>query len=323
MQKISATKACRLDVFLSEVLNESRAQIANLIKNSCVFVNDRAQEKPSFKLKINDEIAFKKPPQEEKGQIHYPVDFDIKVLFEDEDVLVLNKPPNLTVHGASSVKEATLIDFLMAKNYALSTLGGKLRAGLVHRLDKGTSGAIIIAKNNAAHQHLSTQLQERSMGRFYLALVDLPLKDNALVEKPLARNPHNRLKKLAFKLESAPKGAKMAKSAFINLLSSKDFSLIAAKLFTGRTHQIRAHLESLNRHILGDTLYGYKAKFKGRVMLHAYFIYFLHPKTQEKICIKAPFYDDFNTILKSHFTQGEIDEKTSLEFISSSFDAFI
>lgn len=122
------------------------------------------------------------------------MDFDIDVLYEDEDLLVLNKPSNLVVHGASSVKNATLVDWLIEK-YTLSNLGGEIRAGLVHRLDKDTSGAILIAKNNFTHQKLSEQLADKSMGRIYLALIDLPLKeDKIIVEKFLMRSPSNAIK---------------------------------------------------------------------------------------------------------------------------------
>ncbi|KGI56374.1 RluA family pseudouridine synthase [Campylobacter sp. MIT 97-5078] len=327
MQKILVSEISRLDIFLSKNLQQSRHQIATLIKNGGVKVNDHLELKPSFKLKINDEINVRRLETSPK-QSKFDFDFDINVLYEDEDLLVLNKPPKLVVHAALSVKEATLVDYLLAKNYALSTLGGELRAGLVHRLDKDTSGAILIAKNNATHKALSEQLLDKSMGRLYLALSDLPLKENyILVEKALARNPHNRLKKIALDPQKANlNGAKSAKSAFINLLIKEDKTspaLIAAKLFSGRTHQIRAHLESLNRHILGDELYGFKGVKYERVMLHAYFLYFMHPKSQKKLCIKAPIYDDFYTILQTYFTQGELDEKTSFESIHSAFNACI
>lgn len=423
----------------------------------------------------------------------YPINFDVAVLYEDEDVLVLNKPPNVICHGANSVREATLVDWLFARGYALSSLGGAARAGLVHRLDKGTSGALIVAKHNAAHAALAKQLSTRTLGRFYLALTDLPLKeDKMLVELSLVRSSSNRLKKKAVQSAS---GARFAKSAFVNLLRggeqsaensrfgvnlasknagnsnllvnldnknaenshfrvnldnkntenssshmnldnqnseftanlsenlrqkpiitkeflgenakfslnssdkstknseflqnhgdkfgakfsdkfnrsrefnanqnndfsqnhgdkftknsdfhtnlSKNFSqnnefsansadigkkkgvklgrsvnLIAAKLFTGRTHQIRAHLESLNRHILGDTLYGYKGRECGRVMLHAYFLHFLQPRTGEQIFVRAPLFSDFAALLESNFNKGEIDEKLELDYIKQLF----
>lgn len=320
MQKIYADEALRLDIFLAKHLKQSRSQIAGLIKNKGIRLNNKICDKSAYKLKIGDELEVLELIAD-KPTANYKPNFDIEILYEDEDLLVINKPAGVVVHSAASVKEATLVDWLLAKNYTLSTLNGQIRAGLVHRLDKGTSGAMIIAKNNATHQFLSKQLLDKSMGRFYLALINLPLKDDIIIiEKPLARSPKNRLKKITLKEKS--KGSKEAKSAFVNLLSQNAINLIAAKLFTGRTHQIRAHLESLNRHILGDELYGYKGKKVDRVMLHSYFLYFTHPKKGEKFFIKAPIYNDFSMIL-NEFDKGVLDEKTSLDYIKHCFSACI
>lgn len=320
MQNFLSDENIRLDVFLARKLEQSRAQIASLIENGGVCINGKIQKKNSFKLKIADEICVKVLPQTEVNT-RYEINFELEILYEDEDLLVLNKIPRLSVHGASSIKEATLVDWLVSKNYTLSNLGGELRAGLVHRLDKDTSGAIIIAKNNFSHQRLSKQLQDKTLGRIYLALIDLPLKeDRIIVDKALARCVRNPVKKGV--ANGSTKGAKSAKSAFVNLLNSGDFTLVGAKLFTGRTHQIRAHLASLNRHILGDTLYGYKVETDLRVMLHAYFLYFIHPKTKEKIFVKAPLMSDFEKILLKKFSIGEINEKTSLEFLLTLFNSF-
>ena len=317
-----ANELCRLDVFLSKSLKFSRNQVEKLIKESGVFVNDALQKKASFKLKIDDKILVRLPEIKEKSA-KFAVNFDVEVLYEDEDLLVLNKPSNLVVHSACSVKEATLVDWLVDKGYSLSNLNGELRAGLLHRLDKGTSGAIVIAKNNLSHAFLAKQLLDKSMGRFYLALIDLPLKDDKmLVQKALVRSSSNRLKKMALREGLSLSHMKEAKSAFVNLLSEDGVNLIAAKLFTGRTHQIRAHLESLNRHILGDTLYGYKGEAYARVMLHSYFVYFIHPRKKEKIFVKAPMHIDFMQIL-TKLKKRDIDEKTSLSFIKSCFDTFL
>lgn len=311
----------RLDVFISKKLNFSRNQVEKLIKENGIFVNDILQKKTSFKLKLNDKINIKLP-EIKNNSAKFAVDFDIEIIYEDDDILVLNKPANLVVHGADTVKEATLVDWLIEKKYTLSNLNGDIRAGLLHRLDKGTSGAIVIAKNNKTHYFLAKQLLDKSMGRFYLALIDLPLKDDKMiVEKALVRSSSNRLKKIALKEGLNVNGMKDAKSAFVNLLSQDGVNLIAAKLFTGRTHQIRAHLESLNRHILGDVLYGYKEKNYPRVMLHSYFVYFMHPIKNEQIFVKAPLHNDFIQILEK-IKKKDIDEKTSLAFIESCFNTF-
>ncbi|EHD9159245.1 RluA family pseudouridine synthase [Campylobacter jejuni] len=321
MQTFLVDENSRLDVFLAKKLNQSRNQVALLIEKDCVQVNDKIQDKNSFKLKNGDIISIASLKLYDEIKPQFEVDFDIDVLYEDEDLLVLNKPSNLVVHGASSVKNATLVDWLIEKKYTLSNLGGEIRAGLVHRLDKDTSGAILIAKNNFTHQRLSEQLADKSMGRIYLALIDLPLKeDKIIVEKFLMRSPSNAIKKIAIDKEN--KFSKNAKSAFINVVKTENLTLMAAKLFTGRTHQIRAHLASLNRHVLGDSLYGYKGKYDCRIMLHAYFLYFIHPKTKEQIFVKAPLMEDFKNIMFEQINLGENDEKISLEFLLEFFNSF-
>ncbi|AXP08256.1 RluA family pseudouridine synthase [Campylobacter hepaticus] len=322
MQTFLVDENSRLDVFLAKKLNQSRNQIALLIKKDCIQVNGKIQNKNSFKLKNEDILLVMDLKSCDELKPCFEVDFDIDILYEDEDLLVLNKPADLIVHGANSVKKATLVDWLIDKKYTLSNLGGEIRAGLVHRLDKDTSGAILIAKNNFTHQRLSEQLIDKSMGRIYLALIDLPLKeDKIIIEKFLMRSFSNAIKKIATDKEN--KFTKSAKSAFINIVKTENISLIAAKLFTGRTHQIRAHLASLNRHILGDDLYGYKGRYDCRIMLHAYFLYFIHPKTKEQIIVKAPLMDDFKKLMFDQINLGENDEKISLRFLLESFDSFI
>lgn len=318
MQNFLVDEVLRLDIFIAKITQQSRSNVASLIKNNCVLVNDKVQNKNSFKLKIGDKLTLI-PPNPVSKDIKFEANFEIEVLFEDEDILILNKPSHLVVHPAPSVKEATLVDWLIQKKYTLSNLGGEIRAGLVHRLDKETSGAIIIAKNNLSHQKLSLQLQDKSLGRIYLALIDLPLKEaKIMVDKALIRCPSHRIKKMA--VENHIQGAKEAQSAFVSVLSEGETHLIAAKLFSGRTHQIRAHLASLNRHILGDELYGYRGRENLRIMLHAYFVYFIHPKTQEKIYIKAPLMSDFKQILEEKLFLGENDEKIALHSLLNLFD---
>ena len=229
--------------------------------------------------------------------------------------MVLNKPSGVIVHGAPSVNEATLVDWLKKQNISLSTISGEERHGIVHRIDKGTSGLIVIAKTNDAHIRLSKQLEDKTMGRYYLAIIDLPLKDDIIVEKPIARNPNNRLK-MGIVL-----GGKTAKTAFYKLALSKNskYELITAKLFTGRTHQIRVHLESLQRHILGDILYGFKGnidKIK-RVYLHAYSLYLKHPFTGKNINFSCTLPEDMKNFCKEQFNEEDYSEKISNEFISN------
>ena len=312
-------KAGRLDVIMSKNLSLPRNQIEQLIKQVGVKVGTKDVKKCSFKLKAEDIIEYDFV-QAVKEKENYKVNFDIEVLYEDEDILVINKPPFITVHPAPSVKEATVVDWLIKRGVSLSTISGDERHGIVHRIDKGTSGALVIAKNNKAHLGLSSQLVDKSMGRYYLAIVDIPLKEDIIIDKPIARNRNNRLKM------DVVAGGRKSKSSFCKLALGKDEKkeLIGAKLFTGRTHQIRVHLSSLSRHVLGDDLYGFKSQNSKieRVMLHAYILYLKHPITGEFMQVIAPPFEDFENILKKYFNKDEIDEKMDSSYIIKRFSTF-
>ena len=305
----------RLDKVLTNKINQSRNQVEQLIKEGLVSVNDKIVIKTGYKLSIDDIVgySFREPIPKEK----VIVDFDVEIIYEDDVMMVVNKPSGLVVHPAPSVKEATLVDWLIQKGISLSTISGEERHGIVHRIDKETTGALVIAKTNEAHQKLSLQLQDKSMGRYYLALVDYPLKQSGIVEKPIGRNRKNRLK-----MDIVPEG-KYAKSAFYKISESDvNVELLAVKLFTGRTHQIRVHLNSLGRHILGDVLYGFKSKKDtiNRVLLHAYKLYLIHPSTGLKMEFVAPMFPDMQDFIYRKFNQGEIDEKINPNIIDGYFN---
>ena len=534
MDNLIAQCSERLDVFLSSQLGISRNQISSLIKSAAVRVDGAVQTKPGYKLSAGELVHIDYPAPAPQQTSAERLNFDVEILYEDEDLLVVNKPAGLTVHPAASVKEPTLVDWLKSRGYLLSTLGGELRAGIVHRLDKLTSGALLVAKNNAAHAALSAQLSDKSMGRIYLALIDLPLKEPCVIERPIARNPANRLKmgivpsgrsaKSAFyeilsgaeltelqnsaqkrdkilnasdgtaagkgagadKISAADKilavnagasrilaankismgatdkilavdkisdattgadkilsasrdadtskisatdastrgneilnadpargedeisttgasasknarmdeilndyagednaeeisnncmqstdkipipstdkipssradnadkipssrtgnagnvdstdkiltadmsvdqtrAARLAENKFLNFknpaqnqnlppISLKSFNLVAAKLFTGRTHQIRVHLSSINRHILGDHLYGFKSENAkiSRILLHAYLLYFIHPRSGKEVKICAGLPSEFLNFTTNQKVKDEIYEK--------------
>jgi len=294
IRKFVAKNQERVDKFLSKELNVSRNQIESLIKHSLVKVNSKIIQKGGVKLKIGDiiEVEIK---EAKKQKEKYEVNFDIPILYEDDDLLVINKPPGIVVHPAPSVKEATVVDWLKTKNISLSTIAGEERYGIVHRIDKETSGALLIAKNNKTHEFLSNQLKDKTMGRYYFMLLNEPLKEAKCVDKEIARNPKNRLK-MAY-----VKNGKSAKTLFVPVYEN----LTAAKLFTGRTHQIRVHLTTIGRYILGDELYGKKTQNISRVMLHAYELYFIHPNGQ-KLSIIAPMFDDFKKLLPKGFKDEKI-----------------
>ena len=311
---VVANSSGRLDKILSEVIKVSRNQVEKLIKEGYVTVDGKSVVKGSFKVKEGQEICYSLPKSEVLE--FEDVDFDIEILYEDDDVLVLNKPAGLVVHPAPSVKEATLVDWLRKKGVRLSTISGEERNGIVHRLDKDTTGAILVAKNNFAHDALSRQLQDRSMGRYYLAVINHPLKENLIVNKPIARNPKNRLKM------AIVDGGRESKTAFAKIaLSDNGHELVAMKLFSGRTHQIRVHLTALGRYILGDKLYGAKScKHSGGMLLHAYILYFLHPQDGRMVEIKAPLQIEMKSYIQQHFDKEILDEKLENEQIKSCFN---
>ncbi len=304
MNNFTTATSGRIDKILAKELDVSRNQVEKLVKDGYVFVNDKSITKTSFKVTEGDEVTY--TFKEAEKRVAPPIDFDVEILYEDDSLLVVNKPSGLVVHPAPSVKEPTLVDWLIHKGISLSTISGEERHGIVHRIDKETTGALVIAKNNKTHESLSKQLQDKSMGRYYLALIDCPLKDDTVVDKPIGRNPKNRLM-----MSVVPEG-KTAKTAFVKLLTSPyNIELIAAKLFTGRTHQIRVHLNTLGRHILGDDLYGFKTKRDkiSRVNLHAYLLYLVHPESGEKMEFIAPLFDDMKLYLSKNFDQSDVDDK--------------
>ncbi|HIP18887.1 MAG TPA: RluA family pseudouridine synthase [Sulfurovum sp.] len=313
-EKFITVKAGRIDKVLAQELDISRNQIEKLVKDELVSVNDKTITKTSFKVVEGDEISYAFKEAEKREAVE--IDFDVEVLYEDEYLLVINKPSGLVVHPAPSVKEATLVDWLVKKGISLSTISGEERHGIVHRIDKETTGALVVAKDNKTHEALSEQLQDKSMGRYYLALIDSPLKEDVVVDKPIGRNPNNRLKM------GVVQHGKSAKTAFKKLLETgHGTELIAAKLFTGRTHQIRVHLNTLGRHILGDDLYGFKSKRDkiSRVNLHAYLLYLTHPINGKKMEFTAPLFDDMKRYMAKYFDTEALSEKIDPSALDAAF----
>ena len=310
-------EAERLDTFLASQIGQTRSQIAQLIKQECVYVEDKKVTRPGVKLKAGQNIKVEFPELKSKPALD--VDFDVEILYEDDDVLVINKPSGVTVHPAPSVKEATLVDWLKHKGIRLSTISGEERHGIVHRLDKGTSGSMVIAKNNESHEFLSQQLQDKTMGRYYLAVLNPPLKENiTTIEKNIGRSQHNRLKM------ACTETGKYAKTQFSTLSLSEDENtqFVACKLFTGRTHQIRVHLENINRHIIGDHIYAVapKQEKSERILLHAYIIYFIHPTTKEKVSFVAGLDETMKDYIYKKFNSEQIDEVMETSYIFNSFN---
>lgn len=301
MSKIIASKNERIDIFLANELNETRSKVSSLIKDKNVLVNNK-EIKCSYKLNIGDEIKINYP-EIKNTRIKFQVNFDVKIIYEDEHILVVNKPSGVATHGASSLKEASLVEWLLEKNYKLADINGNVRAGIVHRLDKDTSGIMVVAKSNEAYLKLAEQIKNRQIDRIYLAITNLSINTKS-IEKYIKRNDKNRLKMQALSKDECIKkyGAnnerwgKWAKTYFLNLFNKEEKNLIAAKLVSGRTHQIRVHLASINRFILGDTIYS--KIYAKRLMLHSFLLRFNHPINNNAMCFIAECDDDFKECLK-------------------------
>jgi len=279
----------RLDLFLVKSLpGFSRSHIQRLIRAGFVRV-EGASTQPRQSVQSGDEIEVTEPPPE-KIQIE-PEAIPLTILYEDDDLIVINKPPGMTVHPGPGHREHTLVNALLHHCSTLSGIGGKERPGIVHRLDKETSGCLVVAKNDLAHRELSKQFAARAVEKIYLALVAGKLrKETGVIENKIGRHPVHRQRMSA----SSPRG-RAAKTEYRVVRSSEQASLIECKLHTGRTHQIRVHLHHLGNPVLGDKVYAPRfAKDFPRQMLHAWKLGFHHPRTGEWKNFQAPLPDDFN-----------------------------
>ncbi|HSV63370.1 MAG TPA: RluA family pseudouridine synthase [Chthoniobacterales bacterium] len=278
----------RLDRVLAQLLPDfSRSRLQTLIRDGFVTVNGKAA-RPRDSVRGGNVIEWREP---EVTKIEsQPEAMDLEILFEDDDLLVINKPAGLVVHPGAGHQQHTLVNALLAHCKNLSVIGGKERPGIVHRLDKETSGVLVVAKNDATHRDLSKQFADRTTGKTYLALVaGQPRKSFGTIDAPIARHPVHRQR-----MSIARRGGRAARTDYRVLDSTGKLSLVECVIHSGRTHQIRIHLHHLGHPVLGDKLYGGKrAGNFPRQMLHAWKLTFRHPRTSESLSFTAPIPNDF------------------------------
>jgi len=291
---VSANEAkLRLDQFLAKRLPEfSRSRLQQLIRGGFVRLND-STSRPRQIVRAGDKIELTEPPLEKIETL--PEQIPLEVLFEDNDLIVINKPAGLVVHPGAGHREHTLVNALLNHCATLSGIGGKERPGIVHRLDKETSGCLVVAKNDATHQDLSKQFAARTVEKIYLALVAGKLRKPAgVIEEKIGRHPVHRRRMSATTLRG-----RAAKTEYRAVRSSDRATLIECRLHSGRTHQIRVHLHHLGHPVLGDKVYAPRlAKDFPRQMLHAWKLGFRHPRTEEWKNFEAPLPPDFATAIR-------------------------
>ncbi len=281
----------RLDLFLARQMPDwSRSQIQRLIRDGLVTVGAAAAKKPGEEIAAGSRISVR---AEREGLRAVAEDLPLAVVYEDADLLVVNKPAGMVVHVGAGVKSGTLVNALLGRVKSLSGEGGELRPGIVHRLDKMTSGLVIVAKNDAAHHRLSEQFKSREVHKTYLALVHGRVAaERGEISKPVGRDPRRRTR-----MKTGGIAAREAVTKYRVLRRAGPFTLVEAMPQTGRTHQIRVHLASLGHPVVGDTTYGAptRLRFEGReeptlarTFLHAAMLEFSHPVTGAPLGFEAP-----------------------------------
>ena len=293
-------KGERIDVFLSEKMQKTRSSIAKAIEEEHVKRNGEIVRKAGVKLESGDVIDIEfteaKPISAEAENI------PVNIVYEDADIVVVNKPQGMVTHPASGSPSGTLVNALLYNISDLSGINGEIRPGIVHRLDKDTSGLLVVAKNDDAHLSLSKQISQKKALRYYYALVEGVIsKDEGEIDKNIARSKKDRKK-----MTVAEEGRR-AVTLYKVIARFKKCTLVECELKTGRTHQIRVHMKSIGHPVVGDAVYGTPSALapKGQ-LLHAHKLVLFHPKTGEKMTFEAPVNECFQKALDSLGFQGEL-----------------
>ena len=294
----------RLDAFVARSADLTRSAAQRLLEEGCVLRNGKPGKK-NDKLNIGDEISVTIPEPKEVDIV--PKEIPLDIVYEVEDMLVFNKPKGLVVHPAAGHQEDTLVNgLLFAKGDTLSGINGELRPGIVHRIDKDTSGLLAIAKNDHAHLMLASQLKDHTMARTYEAIVCGSFReDSGTVDAPIGRHPTDRKKMCV-----TARNSKEAVTHWEVVRRFRGYTHIRCKLETGRTHQIRVHMAHIGHPILGDTVYGHKKPELGQSSqcLHAGALCFCHPRDNRQVVVVAPMPEYFTQLLEKleKMTNGNV-----------------
>lgn len=292
-------RGTRLDAFLSEKIEGyTKSYTQKLIEDGLVEIIDKNKTRPGNKLKGNEEINVTILEDELLDVVAEDIPLDI--VYQDEHIVIINKKPDMVIHPAAGHHSGTLVNAIMHHIKDLSTISGVIRPGIVHRLDKNTSGLIIVAKTNEAHLRLTEMFKDKTIKKTYLAIC----KGNFKIKEDRIENQIGRDSKDRKKMTVVRDNGRVAITNYKVINEVEYFSLLEVDLETGRTHQIRVHMKYLNRSILGDDVYGKASKKADRQMLHAYKLKFDHPVTGEKMEIIGDLPEDFKKVM----------EKLGLEF---------
>jgi len=294
MNCIILTAPCdsRLDMLVAEGCTVTRSQAAKWISAGACNVNGKMLTKAGEAIRAGTVIHVDIPEIVE-AKVEKQ-DIPISILYQDEDLAVVDKPYGMVVHPANGNESGTLVNALLFAISDLSGVGGVKRPGIVHRLDKDTSGVMLVAKNDIAHLRLSEQLKNREMEKHYLAVVEGTMKElSGIIEKPIGRSEHDR-KKMAVVSDGRP-----SRSDWTLLESLRGAALLDVHILTGRTHQIRVHMQSIGHPVAGDPIYGLKHGVNvPRLMLHAHTLSFTHPRTGERMQFEAPLPPEYLNALQ-------------------------
>ncbi|NCC55308.1 MAG: RluA family pseudouridine synthase [Erysipelotrichia bacterium] len=290
----SEEQLTRLDKFINALESDlSRSRIQTLIEEGHVFVNQKVA-KANYKVKMNDVVEIE--AVEEECLTALPEKMDLDIVYEDKDVIVINKPKGIVVHPAPGALTHTLVNGLLYHCKDLSGINGVLRPGIVHRIDKDTTGLLIVAKNDKAHLSLSEQLQSKSVSRKYYALVHGVIEHEfGTIDAPIGRDVNDRQK-----MAVTATNSKDAITHFKVVERFREYTLVECKLETGRTHQIRVHMQYIKHPVVGDEKYSYKKTMKvNGQLLHAHELRFIHPTSHQEVVVQAPLPALFEEVLET------------------------